>query len=167
MASQPIDPQEVRSASWKVLLWGGIQTLAVEGPLPDVGRLVGGPTQVALNLTAFALLLASVVALPLYGYRTCRALRSRAGLLIAALMLVPWVNVIGFLILISMRRRTFKNAGIPGGLLGPPRAQRPPVGRAATSVAGVAPRGQAAGGLGRTGQAPARLGSQGGSGSRG
>ncbi|MET0556462.1 MAG: hypothetical protein ABW221_25725 [Vicinamibacteria bacterium] len=117
MAPASIDAPALAGAYRNLVLWFGGQLLV--NALSCGARGLQGAAAVLVSLVVLVGMLATLVALVYYGYRTAQALGSTVAWLWAVGMLVPCVNVITLLALSSQATRACRENGIEVGLLGP------------------------------------------------
>jgi hypothetical protein len=117
MPPASIDVHALAGAYRNLVLWFGGQLLL--NAISCGARGVGGAAEVLISLVVLAGVLATIVALSYYGYRTAEALGSTVAWLWAVGMLVPCINLITLLALSSQATRACRENGIEVGLLGP------------------------------------------------
>ena len=117
MTPASIDVNALAGAYRNLVLWFGGQLLV--NAVSCGARGLDGPAALLVSLAVLGGLLATLVALVYYGYRTAEALGSSVAWLWAVGMLVPCVNVITLLALSSQATKACRENGIEVGLLGP------------------------------------------------
>jgi hypothetical protein len=93
----------------QLVLWVGVQILI------SLGLLVFN----SLSLILVPALVATIIALAFYAYRTAEALGSSSAPLWAVAMLIPCINIITLLVLSSKATAVCRANGVPVGFLGP------------------------------------------------
>jgi hypothetical protein len=93
----------------QLVLWVGVQI-----PI-SLGLLVFD----SLALILVPALVATIIALAFYAFRTAEALGSSSALLWAVAMLIPCINIITLLVLSSKATAVCRANGVPVGFLGP------------------------------------------------
>ncbi len=109
-AERTLDTKALAFNYRAVVLLVGVQMIA-----SAVSRSMPGPLALLLSLV----LLGTIFALPVFAYRTARALGSDIAWLWAILVFVPCVNLVALLVLSSLATAACRKRGIPVGLLGP------------------------------------------------
>ena len=119
MTEQKLDPGKLAAAYRSLVLWFGVQ-LAV-AILGTVASLMAGETILgaAIMVVRLIVVLATIVPLVFYAYRTAEALGSRSSAVWAVAMLLPLVNIVTLLALSSKATAACRAAGIEVGFLGP------------------------------------------------
>ena len=117
--SREFDPMKLAVSFRRLVIWFGVQLLITvlgQGVLVTLGDTELG-LSIAVGMSALGLV--AIVALALFAYRTAAALGSKAGVLWALAMLIPYANVVTLLILNYKASRACREAGLHVGLLGP------------------------------------------------
>ena len=119
MTDAQFDVSKLAASYRRLVLWFGVQlVIAVFGGA--VGVVLGETALGALfALVRLFVMLATVIALMYYAYRTASALGSSVGVLWAIAMLIPLVNAITLLVLSSKATAACRAAGVPVGIFGP------------------------------------------------
>lgn len=112
-----LDVSGLATAYRRLVLWFGAQLIV------GFVRVVTEPAEGPVGLIGAAVVvvgvLATMIALVYYGYRTAQALGSDAAWVWGAAMLVPCISLITLLVLSSKATRACKAHGVPVGLFGP------------------------------------------------
>ena len=121
-----LDVANLARAYRRLVLWFGVQLLlTILGPLIFL-LTRPSPLLAIVALLRVAGMLATVVALVIYAYKTALTLRSKVPVVWGVAMLVPLVNAITLLVLSAKATKACRAAGIPVGFLGPKLAEIPP-----------------------------------------
>ena len=112
-----LDVAGLATAYRQLVLWFGAQLIVA------FVRVVAEPAEGTAGLIWAGVVvvgvLATMVALVYYGYRTAQALGSDAAWVWGAAMLVPCISLFTLLVLSSKATRACKAHGVPVGLFGP------------------------------------------------
>jgi hypothetical protein len=119
MNHRPINVPLLAHSYRRLVLWFGAQLILNILAMP-LGA-VQSPSGSTLLLSVFVILgiLATLLALAIYSYRTGTALGSSVPILWAIAMFLPCANVISLLALSAKATATCRANGIPVGFLGP------------------------------------------------
>jgi len=106
------DVNKLARAYRNLVLWFGLQLVMT------VGNQAFGNNRIVAGLAGLVVL-ATLVALTIYAYRTASALGGSVPILWAVAMFVPCLNIITLLVLSSKATAACRERGIAVGFLGP------------------------------------------------
>lgn len=120
-SAQSVDIVALAHAYRRLVLWVGVQLVVsvVNTLVTPASAESSVGWQLALMVLTLILLLVSVGAIVVNGYKTAEALGSSLPVLWAVAMFFPCINIITLLVLSSRATKACRERGVPVGFLGP------------------------------------------------